>query len=210
MERDRPQSTVSLNLITAMSTDDTENERFENVENLEELAAELADLHPKKQRALQLQLAGTHTKGEICEELGIDRSTFWRWRNRDVPYRSALHRARQYRCEQTLDRLLSADRGALDRLEEVLPEADASLVLQYLKERGLLGTRPPSSPTDPIEELSRSALNETLRRAQLLNAIADIDEAPKPGESGNHGPEGPGGPEASQPPFRDDGFEPTE
>jgi transposase-like protein len=81
------------------------------VRGLVQRAEKPRELTSQQQKAIELLLSGER-ESKVAEELGIHRSTLWRWRQRDEDFRRTFDLARE-----------RAFRGATDRLRELVPRS---------------------------------------------------------------------------------------
>ena len=113
------------------------------------------ELTAKQQKAAML-LASGQADEIIADELGVDRSTIFRWRQSPT-FRAEVNKHREAMLAMLQDSLRDAVSGALDTLKQIMTKSvDDSLKLKAASV--LLGTVPwhlRSGPTDP-RELVRS------------------------------------------------------
>lgn len=135
------------------------------------------ELSEKQELALVLLLAGK-SDAEAAGELGIDRSTVWRWRKTDSVFEAELNARRQSLWASYSDRLRILVPGALAVLERALESSDPidswRIALSILKAAGLADIGAPVGHID-AEEIDR------VRRAKrtqdtALEKIMDMDE----------------------------------
>jgi transposase-like protein len=89
------------------------------------------DLSETQQKAIELLLAGK-SYTQIAEQLGIDRSTLWRWRNGDGGFRRALETARETAFRDADSRLRELVPRALQVLEDRLADSDYQAAIRVL------------------------------------------------------------------------------
>lgn len=76
-----------------------------------------SDIDPRRLRALEALLEGA-TAAEVAVELGVNRSTIWRW-TREPTFAAQYRAAASDRLEHAASRLDDAARGAVDVLHDV-------------------------------------------------------------------------------------------
>lgn len=90
------------------------------------------ELPENQQKAIGLLISGkayTH----IAKRLGIDRSTLWRWRNRDNDFRRALEAAREEAYRDADNRLRELVPRAIEILESHLDNDDYQTAVRVLR-----------------------------------------------------------------------------
>lgn len=83
-----------------------------------------AQLSSRQTRALWLYAQGS-TDAEVATELGVERSTAWRWRTADLVFRRELRRTNAVATKAAAARLEGLVDRALDVLRSVLDDPDA-------------------------------------------------------------------------------------
>jgi FixJ family two-component response regulator len=79
---------------------------------------EMQQLDPRKQRAVDL-LAEGKTDSQVAAEIGVDRTTVWRWHTTDDAFRVELARRREELWRASADRMRARCR-APSRLSPML------------------------------------------------------------------------------------------
>jgi hypothetical protein len=79
----------------------------------------VAQLTAQQHRALDL-LAGGSRDSEVARELGVDRTTVWRWRSNDAAFQAELNWRRYELWTASVERLRGLVPSALDALCEEL------------------------------------------------------------------------------------------
>lgn len=76
-------------------------------------------LTPQQHRALDLLATGTRTT-DVATDLGIDRTTLWRWQSESAEFQAELNRRRHELWDASVERVRSLVPLALDALEAEL------------------------------------------------------------------------------------------
>jgi hypothetical protein len=119
-------------------------------------------LSPAQSRALELYAQGS-TDAEVATELGVERSTAWRWRTQDATFRRALRRTHAEATKAAAGRLEGLVEKALDVLASTLTDQEAPLALRLraaeavLERAGVASNeaerRVVTAPSSPLDDL---------------------------------------------------------
>lgn len=119
-------------------------------------------LTPAQSRALELYAQGS-TDAEVATELGVERSTAWRWRTQDAAFRRELRRTHAEATKAAAGRLEGLVEKALDVLASTLTDQEAPLALRLraaeavLERAGIASDdverRMATSPMSTLDEL---------------------------------------------------------
>lgn len=124
-----------------------------------------AQLDTRQARALEVYAQGS-TDAEVAAELGVERSTAWRWRTMDPEFRGELRRLHAEATGAAAARLEGLVEKALDVLTSTLTDTQAPIALrlraaQLVLERAgvestdehrYMATRPIGPLDDPLDE----------------------------------------------------------
>lgn len=88
-----------------------------------------AQLSARQTRALWLYAQGS-TDAEVAIELGVERSTAWRWRTADLAFRRELRRSNAVATKAAAARLEGLVDRALDVVRSVLDDDDAPVAVR--------------------------------------------------------------------------------
>jgi uncharacterized small protein (DUF1192 family) len=88
-------------------------------------------LDPRRLRAADLISLG-QTDAEVAQELGVDRTSLWRWRQQPA-FQVELERRRDELWTTSLDRLPQLLASALDVVAAALDHGDRNVAMQILK-----------------------------------------------------------------------------
>lgn len=83
-------------------------------------------------------LADGKSFGEVAAEVKTSRTTLYRWREHNVPFKAALEWVQKGRRHEVHDRMKSLAASALDNVEKALARQDHRLSMQVLKELRLI------------------------------------------------------------------------
>ena len=98
------------------------------------------DLSDKQQKAIAMLISGK-SYTQIAKRLEIDRSTLWRWRNRDSDFRRNLENAREEAYRDADSRLRELVPRALEVLESQLADGDYQTAVRVLRMARVDGQR---------------------------------------------------------------------
>jgi hypothetical protein len=87
------------------------------------------ELNTRQARAVELYTQGS-TDAEVAAELGVERSTVWRWRTQDLAFRSTLRRTHAKATKIAVARLEGLVEKALDVVAATLADQEAPLALR--------------------------------------------------------------------------------
>jgi hypothetical protein len=87
------------------------------------------ELSPAQDKALVLLLSG-HSYTYVTEQVGIDRRTLYHWIHRDDVFMWYYKEMRERVLEETLNRRISMELHALDRIAELISSDDANISLK--------------------------------------------------------------------------------
>ena len=120
-------------------------------------------------RAIDLLLLGRGVQ-EIADEVGVDRSTLWRWRQ--IPaFQAELNRRREALWSGYTDRIRSLLKMSLEVLEMALDQGDVTTARELVKGVGLLqAAGAPGGYTDPRDIITEQRAEERLRENAALFA----------------------------------------
>lgn len=88
-------------------------------------------LDERKERAIFLLLEGK-TMNEAASELGVNRSTVYRWKKNDALFKKELNRLKRSAWEAGESKLISARTAAIDAAIELLEHEDARIKLKAI------------------------------------------------------------------------------
>jgi hypothetical protein len=155
------------------------------------------ELSQRQRNAVELLLQGLSDQ-EAAAQVGVDRSTIFRWR-KSIAFARELDRQRRLRCERAANQLQSMVPSALSILRQQLESDDpkqrirAATILLRVATPGRLAPTAPTNPTAAPSAASPAAPPparhgaEAAARAQEKREIDDLIayvEAPLPGEPG--------------------------
>ncbi len=92
--------------------------------------------HPRRARALEMMLEG-RSDSEIGRELGVERTTIWRWRH-DLGFAKELHEAQRERLAVLNDRMAAIVPRALDVIAEIVNDQAQPALLRLRAADSLL------------------------------------------------------------------------
>jgi hypothetical protein len=95
-------------------------------------------LTPEQENAIDLLCLGKPDR-EICEIIGIGRSSLWTWRKNPV-FIAELNRRRQALWAEAHGRLQALVGKAIDVIEQSVAEGDVRVAIEVLKTVGIYGT----------------------------------------------------------------------
>jgi hypothetical protein len=128
-------------------------------------------LTTQQERAIDLMTSGSRDS-EVAHDLGVNRTTVWRWRTEDVVFQAELNRRRHELWSSWIERLRSLVPTALDVMANELEgprrlrAAGEILDLAGFRVRNKGGVRvAPSGPVTP------QAIEEDRRRAAELDEL---------------------------------------
>jgi hypothetical protein len=126
-------------------------------------------------------LAGGHPDGEVAAEVGVDRTTLWRWRTSDPAFRAELARRREELWRSSTDRLRALIPRALGVVEQAIDDGDRGAALALLKLGGVGAVNLARvSPTDADviaeSEAEHAARREHERREAEVRAAEQATE----------------------------------
>ena len=158
------------------------------------------ELSPRQHKAIELLLRGL-SDAEAAAEIGVDRTTVYRWRTDDPEFLDTLETQRRILWQQSAQRLQTMYQPALDILEKQLTGPDprlalraAALLLRVASPARLerlvrdpnRGT-PPPRPLPPRLQLTPRSRRAPRRPATDDEFAAFLDaymNAPLPGDAG--------------------------
>jgi hypothetical protein len=120
-------------------------------------------LHDKQKEALELIMKGADTE-QITKEVGISRTTLWRWRNSDANFVAAVNQWRSQVYSDMHDQITSIGRDAARTVANSVKEKDARLSLTVLDKIGAL-KRGAEAPVDPYAIFGIGIADTAGRRA---------------------------------------------
>ena len=136
-------------------------------------------LPPKRRQALDLLLDG-NSPAEVCEAVGVSRSTLWRWR-KSPRWRAVWSEAQEARVREASDKLLAGADQAIEYLRAAVdPSNDAYKrvspqgvrAAQLLLERGdIRRLEPRQEEQEEVDEERVMALLRRLPRRLLEAAL---------------------------------------
>ena len=91
---------------------------------------------------VELLIAGRGVTN-VAKEVGIGRTTLWRWMRKDYDFQAELNRQRNALRETLADRLHSLTDQALSTVEHAVSDGNVRAALAVLKGSGLLDGRWP-------------------------------------------------------------------
>ena len=99
--------------------------------------SEAEQLPPEQQTALEL-LVGGKAVAETARQVGVSRSTVFRWLKNDPVFRAAYNQWQEEIQSSCQSRLMTMTDKAADALEKSLEGGDGRLALQLLKGMGMI------------------------------------------------------------------------
>ncbi|MBP9115194.1 MAG: hypothetical protein KBF89_02490 [Acidimicrobiia bacterium] len=137
-----------------MSKRTSNNEMHQNATDIE--------LSPKQTMALDLLLQGQGITA-VSKEIGVDRSTIYRWQG-DVNFEAEKNKKARELRDATNARLVQLAEKSLSVVDDALESGDAKVALSVLKGIGYLnGSISPIGPADP-EQLEMERLLDEKRK----------------------------------------------
>jgi len=128
---------------------------------------EVQPLDSRQLRAVDLLAAG-RTNTEVAAEIGVDRTTVWRW-GTDPFFRAELARRRHELWNASADRMRALLPRAFDAFEKALDDGDWRAALAILKLAGISDLSLDAiGSTDPDAIARADARNEEDRRVSDL------------------------------------------
>jgi len=127
--------------------------------------SEAEQLPPEQQTALEL-LVGGKAVAETARQVGVSRSTVFRWLKNDPVFRAAYNQWQEEIQSSCQSRLMTMTDKAADALEKSLEGGDGRLALQLLKGMGMIKERA-VGPTDAEEVRKRNEIEREERRIAL-------------------------------------------
>ena len=128
---------------------------------------EAQQLDSRKLRAVDL-LAEGKTDSEVAAEIGVDRSTVWRWRTTDDYFGVELARRREELWRASADRLRALIPRALEVVAEALEQGEWRAAVILLKLAGI--SEMSLGEVGPTEVVERSAPLTSRQRLELFRS----------------------------------------
>jgi hypothetical protein len=120
---------------------------------------EVQPLNSRQLRAVDMLIAGM-TNTEVAAEIGVDRTTVWRW-GTDPFFRAELARRRHELWNSMADRMRALLPRAFDAFEKALDEGNWRAALAFLKLAGISDLSLDAiGSTDPDAITRADAMNE--------------------------------------------------
>jgi len=147
--------------------------QFEPVAKPIKIEQKCIELPDEQNRAIALLLLGASDRA-VSEQIGVARTTIWRWRNHDPRFISTLNRERLAAFEAARARLHSLVNLAVETLEGALRNGDAKSALELIKIVSLNAPDERDFCDDPCEIGWNIALEQAMKRFhwQKRNQIA--------------------------------------
>jgi hypothetical protein len=128
-----------------------------------------ADLGGLRMRALEL-LCGGATASEVAREVGVDRSTVWRW-TKDPVFAARFRATALERAQDAAARLDHSFIAAVDLLESVVTDVVQPTALRIRAAEALIRrSAPPERASQPGEDLPPAE-----RINKLIESLSDPD-----------------------------------
>ena len=118
-------------------------------------------LSAKRSEAIALLVIGRGIT-ETAQEVGVGRTTLWRWMRKDFEFQAELNRQRNALRHSLTDRVHAIAEKALTAVDRAIAEGNVTAALAVLKGSGLLDGRWPTH----CEDASGLMLSETLKDFQ--------------------------------------------
>lgn len=123
----------------------------------------------QQRRAIEAILVGK-SMTEAAKAAGVNRSTLWRWLNRDPEFQAAFNSYRREAYDQLQSQTTGLASLAISAVEAALRGGDEKTGLAVLRGLGFLTGVRVDPPTDDLHELTMRQ-----RRAAYSRLMADVD-----------------------------------
>ena len=125
-----------------------------------------------------LHLQG-HSDADVAEEIGLQRSTIWRWRTQDARYMVALNVERELFYQDTRERMRALAVQATEVIKNALAGGDVKSAWRVLETLGLDKIPPPEEPPtidDLLRQQAEKEAREEYRETSDVGEIATLLE----------------------------------
>ena len=151
-------------LIAARTNGDTSSRAWDRVK-----VTTIADMEPRRVRALELLLAG-RTSGEVAEALGISRQTVWRFRQ-EPAFKAALVARQSDRVEDMRAELEAAGLDAAEYLRKVADGRERGDAARMRAAEFILARALPATLETSAEDRVRDALAAAVGGVEAVDAL---------------------------------------
>jgi len=136
-----------------------------------ELAAE-KPLPAQQQKALELLVMG-RSVAETAREVGVGRTTMFRWLKSDAHFQAAYNRWQHEVQSSCHSRLLALTDKAVDVIDMSLTTNDARMAMQLLKGMGMIKEKP-AGATESMEVLGQQIVDRQRRSNAMKREAAEV------------------------------------
>lgn len=127
------------------------------------------EISAPQRRAIEAMLPGKSLT-DAAKAAGVNRSTLWRWLNKDAEFQSALNSYKREAFDQLSMRTTALASLAISAVESALRAGDEKAGIAVLRGLGFLNGARVDPPTDDVHELRMRQ-----RRAALAQVMESVD-----------------------------------
>jgi hypothetical protein len=127
------------------------------------------EISAQQRRAIEAILSG-NTMTDAAKTAGVNRSTVWRWMNKDAEFQSALNSYKREALDQLSMRTTALASLAISAVEAALRAGDEKTGIAVLRGLGFLNGVRLDPPTDDVHELRMRQ-----RRSAFARVMESVD-----------------------------------